>query len=48
MSSELLLAAVGIGLLGAAVMLAAVLGDIRGPKKQKAGEDRGTEWPKAA
>lgn len=32
MSSELLLMAVGIGLLGAAVMLLGVVGDIRGPR----------------
>lgn len=48
MSPELLLAAVGIGFLGAVIMLTAVLGDIRGTGKQKAGADRGTEWPKAA
>ena len=47
MSSELLLAAVGLGLLGAAVMLAAVLCDIRGPKKQD-GRDAESNWPKAA
>jgi hypothetical protein len=48
MSAELLLAAVGIGFLGAAIVLAAVLRDIRGSGKQKAGADSGTEWPKAA
>jgi hypothetical protein len=48
MLSELLLAAVMIGSLGAVIMLMAVLCDIRGPKKRETGTDTETEWPKAA
>ena len=48
MSAELLLAAVLIGSLGAVIVLAAVLRDIRGPKKRGTGTDTETEWPKAA
>lgn len=48
MSSELLLAAVVIGSLGAVVVLAAVLGDIRVPKKRKADKDTESEQPRAA
>ena len=35
MSSELLLSAVGIGFLGAMIVLAAVLGDIRGSRRRR-------------
>jgi len=48
MLPELLLAAVLIGSMGAVIMLAAVLRDIRGLKKRGSGADTETEWPKAA
>jgi hypothetical protein len=48
MMPELLLTAILIGSMGAAIMLAAVLCDIRGPKKRGTGAGTGTEWPKAA
>jgi TRAP-type C4-dicarboxylate transport system permease small subunit len=47
MPSELLLAAVISGSLGALVLLAALVSDIRGPKKRVSG-DTEAEWPKAA
>jgi hypothetical protein len=48
MSAELLLVAVVSGCLGAVIVMAAVLGDMRGHKKRADERDTEGEWPKVA